>query len=56
MTARLLFPIAALMVVLALTAVKCDAAYGAAGHGREHRYARQVFGNDSTEQGCLAAL
>jgi hypothetical protein len=51
---------AALAIVLALTATtaaKCaPGAYGQPGHRKEHRYARQVFGNDPTEQGCLAAL
>ena len=56
MTARLLFPFAAVAVVVALTAAKCDAAYGAAGHGREHRYALRVFGNSPAEQHCLVRL
>jgi hypothetical protein len=44
------------VVVLALTAAKCDAGYGAAGRGREHRYALRVFGNSPAEQQCLARL
>lgn len=45
------------VAVLPLTAAKCDTgAYGQPGHRAEHRYAQQVFGNDSTEQGCLGQL
>ena len=44
------------LAILPLTAAKCDAGYGAAGRGREHRYALRVFGNSPAEQDCLVQL
>jgi hypothetical protein len=57
MPARMAAAAALAALTLPVMAAKCDAVgYGAAGHGREHRYAQRVFGNSSAEQQCLDQL
>jgi hypothetical protein len=46
----------ALIVACLASLTGCNAAYGATGHGREHRYAARVFGNSPAQQRCLVQL